>query len=328
MKNVLIKIRAILKLIILICLATFLILGVIIYLYRPIYKVTLDGEFLGYCSQKSILQARIDEFMEKGSEDSCNVAFVNIDKLPVYNMCLLKRGITTNDDEIFEKVASTGIAYYKYYAVLEDDEEKLYVSDFSTAEAIVQGLKEKNSDNIDKIGILEKYETELKEFTDKETAIASLYKEKKVVVVAKSNSAVYTARKMANGNPSIGISLIKPTTGVITSRFGSIASIRSGPHTGLDIGAATGTQIKACAAGTVTYAGWMGGYGNLIIITHSSSVQTYYGHCSKINVSKGQNVSQGELIGLVGSTGNSTGPHLHLEVRVNGIAYNPQNYVY
>ena len=328
MKNVLIKIRALLKLIILICLATFLILGVVIYIYKPIYKVTLDGEFLGYCSKKSVLQTRIDEFMEKGSADSCNVAFVNIDKLPVYSICLLKRGITTNDDEIFEKVAVTGITYYKYYAVLEDDTEKLYVSDFSTAEAIVQGLKDKKSDNIDKIGILEKYETELKEFTDKEAAIASLYKEKKVVVVAKSTSAVYSARKMANGNPSIGISLINPTSGVITSRFGSIASIRSGPHTGLDIGAPTGTPIKAAAAGTVTYAGWMSGYGNLIIITHSSSVQTYYGHCSKINVSNGQSVSQGELIGLVGSTGNSTGPHLHLEVRVNGIAYNPQNYVY
>lgn len=328
MKNVLIKIRALLKLIILICLATFLILGVVIYIYKPIYKVTLDGEFLGYCSKKSVLQTRIDEFMEKGSADSCNVAFVNIDKLPVYSICLLKRGITTNDDEIFEKVAATGITYYKYYAVLEDDTEKLYVSDFSTAEAIIQGLKDKKSDNIDKIGILEKYETELKEFTDKEAAIASLYKEKKVVVVAKSTSAVYSARKMANGNPSIGISLINPTSGVITSRFGSIASIRSGPHTGLDIGAPTGTPIKAAAAGTVTYAGWMSGYGNLIIITHSSSVQTYYGHCSKINVSNGQSVSQGELIGLVGSTGNSTGPHLHLEVRVNGIAYNPQNYVY
>ena len=280
MKNVFVRIRSILKLIILICLATFLILGVVIYIYKPIYKVTLNGEFLGYCSQKSIMQARIDEFMEKGREGATNIAFVNIDKLPVYNMCLLKRGITTNDDEIFEKVASTGVTYYKYYAILENDEEKLYVSDFSTAEAVIQGLKDKKSDNVDKIGILEKYETELKEFTSQETAVASLYKQKKDVIVAKSNSAVYSARKMANGNPSIGISLIKPTTGVITSRFGSIASIRSGPHTGLDIGAPTGTQIKACAAGTVTYAGWMSGYGNLIIITHSSSVKTYYGHCN------------------------------------------------
>ena len=328
MKNVFIKLRSLFKLIILICLATFLIIGVVIFIYKPIYKVTLNGEVLGYCLQKRALQAKIDEFMEKGREGSTNVAFVDIEKLPDYNVCLLKRGIQTNDDEIFEKVVSTGITYYKYYAILENDEEKLYVPNFSTAEEVVQGLKDKKSDNIDKIGILEKYETELKEFKDKETAIASLYKEKKVVTVAKSNSAVYSARKMANGKPSIGISLINPTTGVITSRFGSIASIRSGPHTGLDIGASTGTPIKACAAGTVTYAGWMGGYGNLIIITHSSSVKTYYGHCSKINVSNGQTVSQGQLIGLVGSTGNSTGPHLHLEVRVNGIAYNPQNYVY
>ena len=66
----------------------------------------------------------------------------------------------------------------------------------------------------------------------------------------------------------------------------------------------------------------------MIVITHSNGVQTYYGHCSKLYVSAGTTVSQGQTIAAVGSTGNSTGPHLHLEVRANGVAYNPQNYVY
>ena len=69
-------------------------------------------------------------------------------------------------------------------------------------------------------------------------------------------------------------------------------------------------------------------YGEYIIITHGNGVQTLYGHCSELCVSQGQYVSQGQVIAKVGSTGNSTGPHLHFEVRVNGTLYNPQNYVY
>ena len=104
--------------------------------------------------------------------------------------------------------------------------------------------------------------------------------------------------------------------------------MRSSAHTGLDISASTGTPIKAAAGGTVTFSGRKGSYGNMVVITHSNGVQTYYAHCNSLNVSAGQTVSQGQTIGTVGSTGNSTGPHLHLEVRVNGVAYNPQNYVY
>ena len=66
----------------------------------------------------------------------------------------------------------------------------------------------------------------------------------------------------------------------------------------------------------------------MIVVSHGNGVQTYYAHCSKLYASVGQSVAQGEIIAAVGSTGNSTGPHLHLEVRVNGVAYNPQNYVY
>ena len=74
--------------------------------------------------------------------------------------------------------------------------------------------------------------------------------------------------------------------------------------------------------------GYGGGYGNYVIISHGNGVQTLYGHCTTLNVSVGQKVSQGQQIATVGSTGNSTGNHLHLEIRVNGIAQNPQNYLY
>lgn len=97
---------------------------------------------------------------------------------------------------------------------------------------------------------------------------------------------------------------------------------------GMDIAAPNGTDIKAAADGTVTYAGWMGGYGNLIIISHGNGIQTYYGHCSKLYVSNGKEVKAGDVIAAVGSTGNSTGNHLHFEIRKNGSQINPQKYLY
>ena len=353
MKNILIKIRTSMKFVVLVSIATFLIFGAVILLYKPIYSVTLNGELIGYCAQKSKLQARIDKYIENGNEDNKNVAYVELDYMPKYNLCLLKRGISTNDDEIYKKVAENGTTYYKYYEILKDDEEKMCVADFSTAENIIQDLKEKNSENIENIQVVEKYDTKLAEFVNQEEAVASLYEEKQeekqteqpVAKVASTNdtkstklattykssgqkSSFSTSANMSKSSASLGVSLIKPITGTITSRFGSISSIRSSAHTGLDIGASTGTQVKAAASGTVIWAGYKGSLGNLVVISHSNGVQTYYGHCSKIYVSSGQTVSQGQIISAVGSTGNSTGPHLHFEIRVNGVAYNPQNYVY
>jgi murein DD-endopeptidase MepM/ murein hydrolase activator NlpD len=98
-------------------------------------------------------------------------------------------------------------------------------------------------------------------------------------------------------------------------------------HEGIDLGAAYGTPIHAAAAGTVIYAGWMEGYGNLVIIDHGGGLATAYGHQSSIAVANGQSVSQGQVIGYVGSTGHSTGPHLHFEVRVNGAPVDPLGYL-
>jgi murein DD-endopeptidase MepM/ murein hydrolase activator NlpD len=118
--------------------------------------------------------------------------------------------------------------------------------------------------------------------------------------------------------------LIWPVNAPITSPYG----MRWGRmHEGIDLGAAYGTPIAAAAAGTVIYAGWMGGYGNLTVIDHGGGLSTAYGHQSNIAVALGQQVAQGEIIGNVGSTGHSTGPHLHFEVRVNGAPVDPLGYL-
>lgn len=122
---------------------------------------------------------------------------------------------------------------------------------------------------------------------------------------------------------------VTPVEGKISSRYGSKENIRSKTHKGLDIAASKGTAIIAAAEGTVTFAGYNnGGYGYLVIISHGNGVESYYGHCSKINVKKGENIKAGQKIAEVGSTGRSTGNHLHFELRVDGEQVNPQKYLY
>ncbi|HCW03147.1 MAG TPA: hypothetical protein DGK91_00575 [Clostridium sp.] len=115
-----------------------------------------------------------------------------------------------------------------------------------------------------------------------------------------------------------------PTQGTISSKFGK----RWGrQHKDIDIAANTGTKVVAFQSGKVTFSGWNGGYGNLVIIDHGNGIQSYYAHNSKNLVQKGSPVQKGEVIAKVGNTGNSTGPHCHFEIRVNGTPVNPLNYI-
>lgn len=334
-KKLIIHTKRGIKFIVLFFIATFLILGAVAFLYKPTYSVAINGEQVGYTENKSELQKKINDYVEKGDGKN-NIAFVQVNNLPSYKLCLLKRNVTTNDDEIYNKIKEEGTEYYRYYAILDNQEEKFYVNNFEEAEKVINDLKEKESNNIDNISIAEKYETELKEFTPVDNVVSDLYveKAKPVVVATKSGNKyastgkVNTATTTSGGTAALGISLIRPVSGTITSRFGVRSNIRSSAHTGLDIATSTGTPIAAAASGTVTFSGYKGSYGNMIVISHGNGVQTYYGHCSQLYLSAGATVSQGQTIASVGSTGNSTGPHLHLEIRVNGVAYNPQNYLY
>jgi murein DD-endopeptidase MepM/ murein hydrolase activator NlpD len=128
-----------------------------------------------------------------------------------------------------------------------------------------------------------------------------------------------------NGGNQSPVASIYPLTNPapITSRFGWRTHPLTGTrrfHSGLDIGAPSGSPVVATGAGTVISAGWNGGYGKAIIIQHSDTQQTLYGHLSEVSVQAGQTIAQGTVIGLVGSTGNSTGPHLHFESRMPNVA--------
>jgi murein DD-endopeptidase MepM/ murein hydrolase activator NlpD len=124
--------------------------------------------------------------------------------------------------------------------------------------------------------------------------------------------------------PPSAAGLIWPVNGPVTSPFG----MRWGRmHEGIDIGVPTGTPIHASAAGKVVYAGWMEGYGNLVAIDHGNGLSTAYGHQERVAVSVGQVVAQGQVIGYSDCTGHCFGPHVHFEVRVNGVPVDPMSYL-
>ncbi|MCD6363613.1 MAG: peptidoglycan DD-metalloendopeptidase family protein [Synergistetes bacterium] len=157
-----------------------------------------------------------------------------------------------------------------------------------------------------------------------ELAIRKLILEKKMAS---------SRRVVSGGSFRLGyrrVRLVWPVRGRITSGFG----YRIHPifktkrfHAGIDIAAPTGTAVKAAASGEVLYAGWLRGYGKVIIILHRGGMATVYAHLRDIVVREGQRVAQGEIIGSVGSTGWSTGPHLYFEVRIDGRAVNPLKYL-
>lgn len=137
-------------------------------------------------------------------------------------------------------------------------------------------------------------------------------------VVAKGTRTMVASRGSGGGT------LRWPVGGGITSRYGPRGG---GFHSGIDIGAGYGAGVGAAAGGSVVSAGWQGNYGKCVLINHGNGLVTRYAHLSQINVSSGQSVSSGQMIGLVGRTGRATGPHLHFEVIVNGSARNPMNYL-
>jgi murein DD-endopeptidase MepM/ murein hydrolase activator NlpD len=172
---------------------------------------------------------------------------------------------------------------------------------------------------------------------DKRTTLASVQEDKEEAIghmrdlqaqsaelAAKIRSAQSSSVVPAPTGAASAAGYVWPVHGVLTSGFGW----RWGRmHEGIDIAVSNGTPVVAAASGTVILAGWMGGYGNLVVVDHGGGVSTAYGHNTSVAVGVGQHVAQGQLIAYSGNTGHSTGPHVHFEVRINGSAVDPMGYL-
>lgn len=303
-----------------------LIFAIILIKYKPIYQVSVSGEELGYIQNKEAFE---ESLKENAIAEGKNVDHVEIKANPEYKLKLVDRAVDTNEEELVSDMKEEVVVTYKYYDIAVENQTVESVDTKDEAEAIVEKLKQEKPEEVN-LSIIEKYTQEVEnvETTEVEVAKTSITEKvnQKVKELQKQKEEKERLDKIPNIN---GIKLaVQPISGTITSRYGVSSRIRKSTHTGLDIAASSGTPIKVMAEGTVSCASYQGSYGKLVKINHGNGVETWYGHTSKMYVKVGQKVNAGDVIASVGSTGNSTGPHLHLEIRLNGNHVNPQKYCY
>ena len=312
---------------------------------------------MGYVDKKEELNQDLNEYI---NHREGTIALIDIAKKPEYKLELVNKKTITQEQEILKKIEDTAIITYKTYAITVNGEQINEVNTEIEAENIISNLQSDLKDGVEfNLGIVEVFKTDqtaisensafevlngmklakTEEYEAEQARLEAerIAKEKEAreeearkraaAIVAAKVSSVPTSQ--GSGNIS-GLSLSNPlkVNPLITSRFGESSSRRASSHTGLDLATSLGTSIYPIASGVVTFAGKNGSYGNKIAIDHGDGVESWYAHCNTLNVSVGTYVTTDTCIATVGTTGNSTGPHLHLEIRLNGKAVNPQNYLY
>jgi murein DD-endopeptidase MepM/ murein hydrolase activator NlpD len=235
---------------------------------------------------------------------------------------LIMQKIATKDRQLFDEIISLkkGVQTSKQrkdQLVLEEKRLERDQKDKKRAVAVVKTEKQKYLEGLkhNQRQLLQ----ELNELEAQSNAIAA-----KIRAYMASVKGTDREQKPYTGG------MLRPVPGRVSSEFGyrfhPILRVRK-MHTGIDISARSGTPIKCAANGIVLEARWRGGYGNMVLVDHGGGIQTLYAHCSVLIASAGQKVSQGDVIGKVGSTGMSTGPHLHFEVRKNGYPVDPLDFL-
>ena len=276
---------------------------------------------VGYIKEKN----EINNYIESTINKNENIAFIDLKEDVSYNLKLVSRN-ENNKENVITQIEDNLNIEYTTYAITYNKENIAYTSTMEKAEEVIDDLETEKIDT-DNVGILQVYSDRYEDIkVDSSEEII-----KKISTAIEEKKTEKNIKIAKNNNSNNSIFTVKPISGVITSRYGHRSSpggIGSTNHNGMDISAKAGTTIRAAATGTVKFAGYKGSLGNLVIIKSEKGIETYYGHCSKIYVKKGQKVTAGDKIAAVGQTGAATGPHLHLEIHVNGKVINPQKYLY
>ena len=293
----------------------------------------LDNAQVSINEQYEDMKLRIKYMYENGNTKFVDILCQSKDISEFLNNAEYISTISSYDREqlvayqqIRKKVQEQQTALEEEYAKLEDLQNDLIAKQMN-----VESLKASKESEISSIsGELEQTNQKLAELQAAAEEAARKQKEKEAAAAAakKNNNSGSAGGAVVSGNgmfthPCPGYSRISSTFGYRNAPLAGAST----NHKGVDFAASTGTPIYAAAAGTVTSAGYSGKAGNLIIINHGNGLLTYYMHCNTIFVSAGQKVSKGQNIGQVGTTGNSTGPHLHFQVMNNGTPVNPMNYL-
>lgn len=281
--------------------------------------------------EEELIQAQIDE----------NDQYESMKKRIKY---MYENGSGQLIEVLFEAKDITDFLNKAEYISTISDYDRDMLKEFQDVVAEVEAQEQQLQKEYDEIEamqneLIEKQETVETLISEKDSEIDEMSEELQELKEAVATAERKQRERASSYSNSAGASVVSGN-GMFThpcpgyTRISSYFGWREQPlpgastnHKGMDFAAPTGTPIYAAAAGTVTSAGYSGNAGNLIIINHGNGLQTYYMHCHKIYVKAGQKVSKGQNIAIVGTTGNSTGPHLHFQVMSGGTPVNPQNYL-
>lgn len=295
--------------------------------YKPAVKAYLNGKFVGYFSSEQQFDEVYNDLVTEKQSIDPNVK-VYLDYEPTFETSYIKDSVVENQN-VYTNLRAEIKTEYTIYNVAVDGENKMTFNTQDEANKYAESLKKEVSKLKTEVKV-EKV-SELGEMTSIERA-NSILKD-----IVDRNKPVVTPKVTYNTNkrnvtkaPTIGATQVAATGGGVwptVNRRVNCAYMGYSGHTGIDLGGAIGTAIYAYKSGTVTFAGWGTGYGLHVKVDHGNGMSTLYAHCSELLVSAGQQVSEGQMIAKIGMTGYTTGPHVHFEVRLNGVPVNPYGYI-
>lgn len=293
--------------------------------YKPAVKVFVAGEHIGYFSNEQHFSEVYNELVNEKERAGAEVK-VYLETEPTFENSYIKDSVL-EEQNVYTNLRAVLKTEYTTYDVAVNDESKMtftskdeankYVSELRSEIATLNvAIVENKTEELEQLTTIERADAILQDIVDRNKPIET-------VKVSGYNSDYPVIDNTSDPFKDNGIfpTDARYLTSYYGWRWGSY-------HTGIDIAGPIGTNIYAYQSGTVTYSGWAGGYGYMVKIDHGDGHSTWYAHCSQLNVNTGDTVSQGQVIGLMGSTGFSTGSHLHFEVRINGVHVNPYTYIY
>jgi murein DD-endopeptidase MepM/ murein hydrolase activator NlpD len=288
-----------------------------------------------------ILDRRIRDIYVNGQLSYIDVVLGAKDFNDFANRVQLLRRIISSDMDIINAVREERSQIEATKATLEADREKILELKKNAAEKQAE-IKQKRSEQQFVLDQAQNDKSTAEAaYAELQASSAEITRTLQARAAERAAQAAAAASAVAAGSSDSGGGadtyqvqgsgqFIWPVNGPVTSPFGYRMHPIFGRmigHTGIDIGVDSGTPVHAADSGTVVDAGWMGGYGYAVLIDHGNGFATLYGHNERVIVSAGQHVSQGQVISYSGSTGNSTGPHVHFEVRLNGVPVDPMGYL-
>ena len=295
--------------------------------YKPAVKAYINGKFIGYFTSEQNFDEVYNSLVTEKQNTDSNVK-VYLESEPTFETSYIKNELLL-EQNLYTNLRSELKTEYTMYNVSVNNEIKMTFSTKDDASKYAEKLKSEVSKlNVE---VKEEKKEELENITTIERADAILKDivDRNKPVETPKYTYVYNYNPNATA-PTIGPASVAATgSGVWPSveRRVNCHYMGYAGHTGIDIGGAIGTAIYAYRSGTVAFSGWGTGYGKYIKINHGDGMVTYYAHCSELLVSAGQTVSEGQMICKIGVTGYTTGPHLHFEIRINGVPVNPYPYI-